>query len=153
MAAGPFIVSTVHSQWAKAEAKLRKAAEHEALRGVRKAISKETLTARKRIRSAALEKLPHKGGLNKWAAVLPTALTRQTADGFSVRIRMQRGKHDFKDLDRGQIRHPVFGNRKTWVNETVNGGFFTREIEALKPELEHAVSEAFRKYAEEFNRP
>lgn len=153
MAEGPVSVSIVKGQVEAVEKKLHKAASHDVLAAIRKAITQDTLPARKRIRAAALGTLPHKGGLNKWAAVLPTSIVRQEGKFLTVRIRMQRGKHDFKSLDAGRIRHPLFGNRKKWFEQNIPSGFFTKQTERLASELRHDVAEAINQYAAQFNKP
>lgn len=155
MAEGPLSVSIVKNQFLNLDRKLHKAAHGEAFRGVRKAMVRETLDLRKRIRGAALGTLPHKGGLNKWAAVMPTLIARDYHNGVTVTIRMQRGHHDFKALDKGRIRHPLFGKRGKgdWFTQTFPSGFFTNETERLRPQIQHAVEEAVHQYAEQFNSP
>lgn len=155
MAEGPLSIKVVKGQIEDIEAKLHRAARGDAMRGIRKAITRETLASRKRIRAAALGTLPHKGGLNKWAAVLPSVIVRSEKTALSVKIRMQRGHHDFKSLDAGRIRHPLFGKRKKgdWFNQTIPSGFFTKEIDMMGPQLREAVSQAIKDYAAQFNKP
>ena len=70
------------------------------------------------VKAAALEKLPHKGGLNEQVA--GQKVTVQVRMGArTAGVRMTTTAPDTKQTDAGFVRHPVFGNRKKWVVQKI----------------------------------
>jgi hypothetical protein len=58
----------------------------------------------------AREGLPKGGGLNEYVASSKFAVrTRTTGQGVGVRIVGTKGKHDLNAMDRGRVRHKVWG--------------------------------------------
>ena len=55
---------------------------------------------------------------------------------------------DLNALDAGRVRHPLFGNRRHWYQQSVPAGWFTRPMEAnadnVQAELQSAVREIER---------
>ena len=43
-------------------------------------------------------------------------------------------------LDRGELRHPLYGNRKYWFSQSVRPGFWSRPIEDRAPQIRDAVA-------------
>jgi hypothetical protein len=46
---------------------------------------------------------------------------------------------DLAAIDKGRVRHPVFGNRKVWVVQQVRPGFFSRPTDAAAERVRHEV--------------
>ncbi len=45
---------------------------------------------------------------------------------------------DLRSLDRGRLRHPLFGNREHWYNESVPRGWWTLSLyKASNKHAEH----------------
>jgi hypothetical protein len=72
------------------------------------------------LQQAARDRLPKSGGLNEAVATQkPKVSVRTTGRTAGVRIRSQvKGNY----TNTGTWRHPVFGNRKKWVEETYDAG-------------------------------
>jgi hypothetical protein len=86
-------------------------------------------------REGALKRLPKRGGLAERVATSKLSVrTRTVGKGAGVRIVGQSG-YDLQGMDDGQVRHPVFGNRKRWVSETVKPGWFSDAEEAAAPQF------------------
>ena len=55
---------------------------------------------------------------------------------------------NLKALDRGELRHPLFGNRKHWYVQRVSPGWFSRpvdrNVEGVRTELLKAIDDAKR---------
>jgi hypothetical protein len=53
-------------------------------------------------------------------------------------------------MDRGMVRHPVYGDRKKWWTNRVQPGWFARAVEKARPEVlagaERAVAVAVAKF-------
>lgn len=141
-------IQQVRGDWQRASRKLRDAGKGEFKRNLRKLIVTETLSLRKDIKQAALDKLPQGGGLNRWAAVLPAAVLDLRAGSESVRIVDRKSGHDLKALDDGQVRHPVYGNRKAWARQQIAPGFFTDTVQEKAPEVVARVEAGMIRYAD-----
>lgn len=116
------------------------------------ATRKEIRTAAKpagdRMLSAIADVMPKRGGL---------ADLIRTKGRISILVDMRRGVRIqlanrtgvfMGPFESGTIRHPVFGNRKTWRAQSVPGGRgteqFEKEVEALQPQIVTAVEKAVR---------
>lgn len=100
------------------------------LRGIQRAAKPLKGVAQK----SALDNLPHTGGLNEVVASSKFGVrTRTSGNSPGVRVVAVSG-HDIESLDkRGQLRHPVFGNRDVWVSQQVRPGWFTAALAAQAP--------------------
>jgi hypothetical protein len=85
------------------------------------------------------EKMPQRGGLAaRVAQGNVTAGSALTGKYPKVELRLRtRDSYSLRQLDRGVLRHPVFGNRQVWVRQSVP---------------EHAFSDAFQEFAPELRR-
>lgn len=86
--------------------------------------------------------LPSRGGLAA-LVMAKVSLTTSAAAGRNagVRIRARHRDYDLKRLNEGRLRHPVFGNRGAWVQQTagVNPGFLDEAFDKNKPEIARGV--------------
>lgn len=128
----------------------------ELLKEIRKAVE----PAKDAARASAAADLPHRGGLA--ALIAGSKFTSRTKLGgrdvgviISARHRKTGGRPGMialKAMDRGRLRHPVFGNRKVWVTQAVRPGWFTRPMEATAPAVRRDVLDAMEKTAEKIVR-
>lgn len=100
-----------------------------ASKGFRKAVN----PLRAKIRTAALDTLPKRGGLNVW--VSRTRITTQIRlSGRKAGVKLKGGRNslggrsDIKRIDAGRVRAPSWGHRSraSWHTVTVTPGFFTK---------------------------
>jgi len=152
MAGDSFSIKAVKGDWDKASKALKDAGTKEMRTAVRKAVSEATKPTRKKIKQATIDTLPHKGGLNRFAARTPSANTDFRADRASIKITMTRKGHDLKSMDAGKVRHPHPRSRKFWYTETVRGGFFTDTIKADGAEIKARIQADLSKYMDELER-
>lgn len=93
-------------------------------------------------RQSALENLPQAGGLGQRVAETPI-VSRTSLSGSSARVRLISGnRRRLRELDRGRLRHPVFGNRDNWVTQQVQPGWWTQPMEAGSPHVRAAIVRA-----------
>lgn len=114
---------------------------NELLRGIRAAATPMVAAARE----SARENLPHRGGLADLVASSKFGVRTRTA-GRSPAVRVigvNRG-HDIEDLDRGVLRHPVFGSKK-WVGQQLNPGWFTDAMLGEVPQIRAEVVKAIER--------
>jgi len=128
--------------------RLKAAGDLELWKQLQKTIRVATAPARPAIRAEARNTLPRKGGLNEWVAgsAIRTSVLygRHTA---GVKVTVSKRGHNARDIDRGQVRHPLFGNREHWYTTQVPPGFASRPLNALRPAVAAACMVAMRETA------
>lgn len=86
--------------------------------------------------------LPRRGGL---AALMQTKTrartTAKSGKWAGVSMRFEAKGHDIRTLTGKRLRHPVFGNRRVWVDqaEGVEPSVFMGEFEKQKPHIQDAI--------------
>lgn len=94
--------------------------------------------------------LPSRGGLAA-LVMAKVSLTSGAVAGKNAgaRIRARHRSYDLKRLNAGRVRHPVFGNRTAWVEQTagVNPGFLDEAFDKNKPEVTRGVQRVLAEIA------
>lgn len=93
-------------------------------------------------KESARENLPHRGGLNEYVADGAKIAARNrvaTTNAVGMRIVATEGGVRLEQMDQGTVRHPVFGNRKKWVSQTIPAGWFTKPLNERLPEVQADV--------------
>lgn len=89
-----------------------------------------------------------------YAPVLRAALrfkTKNQAAGLTIQAMAKGNPRDRKvtALNKGTLRHPVFGNREKWVAQSIRPGFFDQPAEqqraAVRAELERVLDDIAKK--------
>lgn len=97
-----------------------------------------TAPAIEAVRKSAMDTLPKQGGLNQWVAdavIKAQILTGPKTAGVSIRAR--KTGHDLATINRGAVRHPVYGTWRAGVpSQPVQRGFFNKPLDALAPAVE-----------------
>ena len=80
------------------------------------------------IRASAAERLPKRGGLNRYVAESAIRVVVSTAPSTTKvavvgRLPKRGGRVDLEALNAGQVRHPVF-TTGVWVEEKIRPGFW-----------------------------
>jgi hypothetical protein len=128
-----------------------KAAPKELTKQLRREMRAEAKPTIQDIKSYARAILPNRGGLADRVASQSYGLRSSFATkGVGIKF-VGNGKSvkSLKDIDAGRLRHPVFGNRKKWVQQSVTPGFFTGPIEDDVPRIRAAMVKAMEKTANE----
>lgn len=149
MADSGFSIRQVRGDIASEVAKLRRASRRKLRAKVRKVLMAETKTARSAIKKGAREGLPGRGGLNKWAAVTPVVSSSFDGPTARVSIVMKKSGHDLAALDAGEVRHPLYGNRGTWIKQSIRPGFFTDAIARESDDMARRVADALLKFSDD----
>ncbi len=105
---------------------------------------------RQRMIDAIPEALPRSGGLAE--QMQSKVSSRASAKGgkwAGVSIRFSSKGYDMRTLTSGRIRHPVYGNRGAWVEQTagVNPDAFSDEFSDEAPRLEREIVEVLEDIA------
>lgn len=105
----------------------------ELLAGIRAAAAPAPAAARANARAI----LPKAGGLNQLIASDRISVrSRLTGKGVGVRIVNPKGG---ERLDEGEVRHPVYKNRKNWVLQQVRPGWFSDPMAKTETPVTAAV--------------
>lgn len=136
---------------------LRKMGEKDLPKAMRAAGKRIGEPAGELIRQAALDTLPKGGELNVWVGgrIRSSTLVRLSGKKVGIRIktkhRGQKGLSDLGALNRGQARHPLFGDKEHWYLTPVEAGFVGKALEPMADTAEQeflaAVDEIVRAYA------
>lgn len=120
--------------------------------------SRATKPLKADVKRSALQSLPSGGGLNRWVADARLA-TRTRVSGKTVGVRIagsrsnkQLRKSDLNAINRGRLRHPVFGNRKVWVTQEVKPGWFSEPLVAGADEVRRELVQVMDGIAERLAR-
>ena len=106
------------------------------------------------IRESARSTLPRSGGLADRVAdqafAVRTSLVGKTGGRVSI---VGRGMKELRDIDRGRLRHPLWGNRRHWYQQKVTPGFFSKPIEKKAPAIRVRIIDAMASVARKLARP
>lgn len=92
-----------------------------------------------------LQRMPHAGGLDRKVAASQFTL-KPLNFGSTVGVRLLvGGPLDEASIDKGRIRHPLFGDRGWWYTQKVPTRVFTDPVRAARSDLVGAVDDAVRK--------
>lgn len=134
---------------------LRQAGDKELRKELYAGINRATKPLRANARKSAEKNLPKAGGLNKRVARARMSTRRVTGKNPGVKI-VAKGMDQLGLMDRGMVRHPVYGNRKKWVNQPIPDaeGWFTQPMEDGKPqaqrEIVHSLDDVAKKLAKKY---
>ena len=120
----------------------------ELLRGIRNSVKRVIPD----VQESARSRLPKGGGLadrvasQKWAA-------RSSLGSSSAKVSLVgSGMKALRDIDRGRLRHPVFGNRDRWVQQQVEPGFFSEPVENAVPKVRNEIADVMADVANRITR-
>lgn len=131
-------------------ARLKEAGDKGLRRELFKALNRSTKPLKEAARASALAELPKAGGLAEKVAASQFSTRTRAGANPSVRIVVKGlSVSNLRRIDRGSIRHPVYGNRDVWVDQKVDAGWFTKPMEGgtslVRIEIEKAMSEIARR--------
>jgi hypothetical protein len=114
-------------------------------------LNRVTKDTRRDMKAAIEPALPHRGGLAakvaKSASVTATASLRGNNVGVRIRARRRGVKGpSLRRMNKGEFRHPLYGNRGVWVSQTagVKAKFLDDAFAHSKPKIRIAVVLAIR---------
>lgn len=131
---------------ADVDALVRRIRTHADAKALRKelyaGLNRATKSVREDMKASIGPSLPSRGGLAALVMAKASLTTSATSGrNAGVRIRGRHRDYDLKRLNQGRLRHPVFGNRSVWVQQTagVIPGFLDEAFEKSKPEIARDV--------------
>lgn len=125
--------------------------EKNLLKGTREAVA--AAVVKKDVQAAAAAKLPKRGG---YAPLLAgaTRVESRTSGGKTIKSTIKvsaTGKRESRDmaaLNRGTLRHPLFGNRRHWYVQRVRRGLVDEPIDRARDRVVDNAQKAADAYAD-----
>ena len=122
---------------------------------LRKGVKEAAKPVVKAGKDAARDELPHRGGLNEYVARSRFSITATTS-ARSARVRLKVGRKkedgggevDLRALNRGKIRHPIFGT-DSWVAQAIKpeviSGAFSRKAADIQGDLLRVIDDIIQR--------
>lgn len=133
--------------------RLRQAGDRELRRELLRGIREGTKPLIKDAKSNALRTLPTRGGLG--ARVARTRIDTRTRTGSrTAGVRLTAATNAVRDpkrIDRGRIRHPVYGHRP-WVFQNVQPGWFSDAMRNGAPKVRKELLNAIHRISVKIGR-
>jgi hypothetical protein len=129
------------------------------LKGADKSLRKELYSGLQRatkpiradVQRSLATRLPEHGGLARKmsrARVTAKIRTANRNTRLTVQVSSPRGEDfDVQAMDRGRLRHPVFGRRGQWVTQQIHPGAVSDPLEAGAPYARREAAEALARVA------
>lgn len=129
---------------------LRTAGDKRLRRDLLKAIRDAVQPTHEQVRQSALRVLPKRGGLADLIASSKLQ-TRSRLSGKQIGVKVRAvDKHDIYNLDRGRLRHPLYGNREHWYQQSVTAGWFTNPMLASGRDVRVRLNEELSAFAAKY---
>lgn len=119
---------------------LRDIGDKELSRELYRGLNRVTADLKKDAKAEALKRLPSRGGLARRVASSRMATKRLYGANPGLKITAS-GKAQLPAMDEGTVRHPVYGNRSTWVDQQVSGGWFSEPMFEGRDEIRSALDD------------
>lgn len=128
-------------EWKEFFARL-KSADKKVAAGVRKQLRGAAKPLADRVKTKGAEPMPHRGGLSAYLALTARPRVSITQWGISLELR-DPGKHgvSLADLNAGRLKHPLFGLRSTWIDQSVPAGSWTDAFDAAADDLREELAD------------
>lgn len=116
-------------------------------------LNRATKPLKAEAKKSAQDNLPKAGGLNRRVARARFSTRRRTGRNPGVQI-VAKGMDQLALMDQGRVRHPVWGNRRRWVNQPIPEaeGWFTTPMEEGKPEAQREIVKTLNSVAKKIPR-
>jgi len=140
------LVETGRTKLSDVKRKMEKAARGEVKAQLRKALVAESKPLRREIVAVEKEFLPK--GMQKKYVPMPALTYTVRGDVLEVGLRQRVAGTDMKAMNRGDIRHPLFGNRNFWFVKKINPGMWDIPLQTLGPRAIEAADRTIAAWAE-----
>ena len=132
---------------------LKKAGRTELRKELNKGLKNGAKPLIPKTREEARSTLPQGGGLADTVARSPMRVQVRTgAATAGVRVVVGNSRSGARAANRGQIRHPVFGNRDAWVTQKVPREWFDRPMRLGAPLVRPALEQAMQRVIDDIVR-
>lgn len=129
---------------------LKRVGDKELSKELYSALNRATKPMRAEAKKNAEARFPKTGGLNKRVAKARLSTRRRAGRNPGVKI-VAKGMDQLDLMDKGQVRHPVYGKRDRWVLQPIPDakGWFTEPMEdgaeTVREEILATIDEVAKK--------
>lgn len=128
-------------------------APQELRRELFRGINRATKEPRREALEELVARLPDRGGASAAIRRDTRLNTKRNMRGRNVGVRVvAKSPRTVQRMNRGILRHPVYGNRNVWVNQAIDPGWFTDPMEASAPEVRTQIVAALERVAQQIAR-
>jgi len=137
----------------KLAAQIRTEGRKDLSRQLDKALARTVVPVEKSIKLESAQTMPKSGG---YAGEMSRSLrfkTQKRTGGNSASYSLityadgKAERRDIRALEAGNLRHPIFGNRKTWALTKIRPGFHKRGTDNAADEAAQQMDEVVREFA------
>lgn len=122
--------------------RLREAAEAGLRREVSKALTRAVRGVERDVRRSAVRILPREGGLGTEVSQARITQSQRFA-GQAVLVEITAShEYDLAGIDRGRLRHPLYGNRRHWFTQRVKPRWWSDPTSKSGPKIRAALDDA-----------
>jgi len=151
-----FDVNVVAGDLTQLRRALRRIDDKRMSRRLSRGLTRATQPVRKAIPAEAQRLLPSGYGPIMAKSVRYRQSTRERRGQAQVTLRIwakgKRDKRDVRTINRGVLRHPVWGNRERWVAQRVRRGFVDRPLDRLSDDVRREMRLVVDEIAAEITR-
>lgn len=131
-------------------ARLKEAGDKGLRKELMRGIQRSARPLRAAVKEAALRELPSGGGLNRFVADSKVSVRTRSGRNAGIRLVGTKSGHDLKAIDRGKVRHPVFG-KSVWVDQSVDPGWWSQTLadhsDDIRAEIVNVLDDVARRLA------
>jgi len=128
--------------------RLKEAGDKDLRKELYAGLNRSVKPLRQDVKMAASEQLPHRGGFaDLIQSELKVTARKRATRNPAIFLLGKAGARDVASVNRGRLRHPLYGNRRRWYNTSVRPGFWTKTLEGDAPRVRVELIEAIRKVA------
>jgi hypothetical protein len=139
--------------FARLAARLREVGDKDLRRKLYKGLNAAAKSAKAAIKPNVRAKLPQRGGAAEFIASTLRVTQSNRGGGANPRVVIwSKSNHNIRAIDRGQLRHPVYGRRNAWAVTQVEPDTFTEPIESRAPEMREEMVKVIRVVAAKVER-
>lgn len=131
---------------------LKQAGDKELQRELSRGITDAMKPLRIAIKKSAMDTLPTRGGLDRRVSRSSFRTVRRGGSRIAGVRLTAKNSLALGKLNRGTVRHPVFGNREVWVTQRVRPGWWDRPVDASAPQVRRDVIAAMDRVAKKVER-
>lgn len=140
------VIETSSMKVAEVHRRLDRVGRRELAKKLRQELVKQSKPARQRVKRYEQDALP--SGMDRSYSKVPSQLVSVTKAGVKLVWKHQRGKSDLKALNRGRLRHPLFGNRSHWYEQQIPSGMWDKAIEKVAPTVIGDTADVLESFVE-----
>lgn len=133
--------------------RLKAVGDRELRKELYRGLNRAAKPAKAKVKPNVAAEMPKKGGAATFITTDLKVTQSNRGAGRNPGITIwSKSPHDIRKINKGQLRHPVFGNRKKWATQSVPAGSFTDPIKEAAPEMRVEMERTIRDVAAKLGR-